>query len=226
MSALSVGYGREVGLIMIIYIMAFAYAASSPIILPFTLCYFTAAWVRLPQTSINSLQMLVNLCRLHTASAVSWKDWHPASQSCLQLQYQAPDYIASSTAYLCMAALSVRGCAGDVAVHDPVRDGALLRERRPLVGSGVPERLLVPLHLYLLHRCPHPSLMMHLRTCNSLHMLPESCASLKLGTTRGLWATAGTAYPESCHTQHESASEEYEPILCVENTWSSIGWCR
>ena len=48
MSALSVGYGREVGLIMIIYIMAFAYAASSPIILPFTLCYFTAAWVRLP----------------------------------------------------------------------------------------------------------------------------------------------------------------------------------
>ena len=48
MSALSIGYGREVGLIMIIYIMAFAYAASSPIILPFTLCYFTAAWVRLP----------------------------------------------------------------------------------------------------------------------------------------------------------------------------------
>jgi len=46
LSALSVGYGREVGIIMIIYIMAFAYAACSPIILPFALCYFTSAWVR------------------------------------------------------------------------------------------------------------------------------------------------------------------------------------
>ena len=45
-SALSVGYGREVGMIMLIYIMAFAYAAVSPIILPFTLCYFTSSWVR------------------------------------------------------------------------------------------------------------------------------------------------------------------------------------
>ena len=45
-SAMSVGYGREVGVIMLIYIMAFAYAACSPIILPFTLCYFTSAWVR------------------------------------------------------------------------------------------------------------------------------------------------------------------------------------
>ncbi len=44
-SALSVGYGREVGLIMLIYIMAFAYAAVSPIILPFTLCFFTSSWV-------------------------------------------------------------------------------------------------------------------------------------------------------------------------------------
>ena len=45
-SALSVGYGREVGMIMLIYIMAFAYAAVSPIILPFTLCFFTSSWVR------------------------------------------------------------------------------------------------------------------------------------------------------------------------------------
>ena len=45
-SAMSVGYGREVGVIMLIYIMAFAYAACSPIILPFTLCYFTSVWVR------------------------------------------------------------------------------------------------------------------------------------------------------------------------------------
>ena len=44
-SALSVGYGREVGMIMLIYIMAFAYAAVSPIILPFTLCFFTSCWV-------------------------------------------------------------------------------------------------------------------------------------------------------------------------------------
>lgn len=44
-SALSVGYGREVGMIMLIYIMAFAYAAVSPIILPFTLCFFTSSWV-------------------------------------------------------------------------------------------------------------------------------------------------------------------------------------
>ncbi|CAK0783273.1 hypothetical protein CVIRNUC_006472 [Coccomyxa viridis] len=44
-SAMSVGYGREVGVIMLIYIMAFAYAACSPIILPFTLCYFTSVWV-------------------------------------------------------------------------------------------------------------------------------------------------------------------------------------
>ena len=43
---MSVGYGREVGVIMLIYIMAFAYAACSPIILPFTLCYFTSTWVR------------------------------------------------------------------------------------------------------------------------------------------------------------------------------------
>ncbi|CAL8472023.1 g11565 [Coccomyxa elongata] len=44
-SSLSIGYGREIGVIMLIYIMALAYAASSPIILPFALCYFLTAWV-------------------------------------------------------------------------------------------------------------------------------------------------------------------------------------
>lgn len=44
-SGMSVGYGREIGMIMLIYIMAMAYAASSPIILPFALCYFITAWV-------------------------------------------------------------------------------------------------------------------------------------------------------------------------------------
>lgn len=58
-SALSVGYGREVGMIMLIYIMAFAYAACSPIILPFTLCYFTSAWVsRLQPLSSQSAPLL------------------------------------------------------------------------------------------------------------------------------------------------------------------------
>ena len=58
-SAMSVGYGREVGVIMLIYIMAFAYAACSPIILPFTLCYFTSIWVR---TSITRDVILKTLC--------------------------------------------------------------------------------------------------------------------------------------------------------------------
>ncbi|EIE23620.1 hypothetical protein COCSUDRAFT_63147 [Coccomyxa subellipsoidea C-169] len=44
-SSLSIGYGREIGGIMLIYIMALSYAACSPIILPFALCYFLTAWV-------------------------------------------------------------------------------------------------------------------------------------------------------------------------------------
>ncbi len=31
---------------MLIFIMALAYAASSPLIMPFALCYFITAWVR------------------------------------------------------------------------------------------------------------------------------------------------------------------------------------
>lgn len=50
-SSLSIGYGREIGVIMLIYIMALAYAASSPIILPFTLCYFITAWVSCSATT-------------------------------------------------------------------------------------------------------------------------------------------------------------------------------
>ncbi|KAK9819243.1 hypothetical protein WJX81_003710 [Elliptochloris bilobata] len=41
----SVRYGREVGTIMLMYIVALAYAASSPMILPFTLAYFIVSWV-------------------------------------------------------------------------------------------------------------------------------------------------------------------------------------
>jgi hypothetical protein len=36
--------GAQVGTIMLMYIMALAYAASSPIILPFTLAYFIVSW--------------------------------------------------------------------------------------------------------------------------------------------------------------------------------------
>ena len=41
----SIRYGREIGAILLIYLEAMAYAATSPIILPFTLIYFSAAWV-------------------------------------------------------------------------------------------------------------------------------------------------------------------------------------
>ena len=41
----SIRYGREIGAILLIYLEAMAYAATSPIILPFTLIYFGAAWV-------------------------------------------------------------------------------------------------------------------------------------------------------------------------------------
>lgn len=41
----SVRYGREVGTMMLIYIIALAYAATSPIILPFALIYFIFSWI-------------------------------------------------------------------------------------------------------------------------------------------------------------------------------------
>ena len=41
----SIRYGREIGAILLIYLEAMAYAATSPIILPFTLIYFAAAWI-------------------------------------------------------------------------------------------------------------------------------------------------------------------------------------
>ena len=46
----SIRYGREVGTTMLIFIMAMAYSATSPIILPFALVYFVFTWCapRLP----------------------------------------------------------------------------------------------------------------------------------------------------------------------------------
>ena len=41
----SIRYGRELGAILLIYLEAMAYAATSPVILPFALIYFAAAWV-------------------------------------------------------------------------------------------------------------------------------------------------------------------------------------
>ena len=40
----SVRYGREVGTTMLIFIMGLAYAATSPIILPFALVFFITTW--------------------------------------------------------------------------------------------------------------------------------------------------------------------------------------
>ena len=40
----SIRYGREVGTTMLIFIMAMAYAATSPLILPFALTYFIVTW--------------------------------------------------------------------------------------------------------------------------------------------------------------------------------------
>ena len=40
----SIRHGREVATIMLILIMAFAYAPSSPLILPFALLYFIMSW--------------------------------------------------------------------------------------------------------------------------------------------------------------------------------------
>ncbi|KAL0050236.1 hypothetical protein WJX82_006955 [Trebouxia sp. C0006] len=41
----SIRYGREIGVMMLIYIIALAYAATSPIILPFALIYFMFSWI-------------------------------------------------------------------------------------------------------------------------------------------------------------------------------------
>lgn len=41
----SIRYGREIGVMMLIYIIALAYAATSPIILPFALIYFIFSWI-------------------------------------------------------------------------------------------------------------------------------------------------------------------------------------
>ena len=41
----SVRHGREVGSIMLVYVITLAYAPSSPLILVFALAYFCASWV-------------------------------------------------------------------------------------------------------------------------------------------------------------------------------------
>ena len=40
----SIRYGREVATTMLVFIMVMAYAATSPIILPFGLVYFIFTW--------------------------------------------------------------------------------------------------------------------------------------------------------------------------------------
>ena len=47
----SIRYGREVGTTMLIFIMAMAYAATSPLILPFALVYFIITWSAAPPPS-------------------------------------------------------------------------------------------------------------------------------------------------------------------------------
>ena len=41
----SIRFGREIGVMMLIFIEALAYTATSPIILPFALLYFGGAWI-------------------------------------------------------------------------------------------------------------------------------------------------------------------------------------
>ena len=41
----SIRYGREVGTIMLVFIITLAFAPTSPIILPFAFLYFLGAWV-------------------------------------------------------------------------------------------------------------------------------------------------------------------------------------
>ena len=147
-SAMSVGYGREVGVIMLIYIMAFAYAACSPIILPFTLCYFTSVWVRASITHEG--------IRKHVMRAVHIEDRHflqisdgAYQQSAFSdtLHSIASNLAAAIEPHLCGSQHEAWGlctegyvcgmCAGTVAVHGAVHDRALLREWRPRVGPGL-----------------------------------------------------------------------------------------
>ncbi len=50
----SIRYGREVGTTMLVYIMGLAYAASSPIILPFALAFFVMSWCDLGPLPIRT----------------------------------------------------------------------------------------------------------------------------------------------------------------------------
>ena len=52
-------------MIFVIYIMALAYAACSPMILPFTLCYFLSAWVRLSLIGVQVTDALHTTLTLH-----------------------------------------------------------------------------------------------------------------------------------------------------------------
>lgn len=57
----SIRYGREVGTTMLIFIMAMAYAATSPLILPFALVYFIITWcarLSLPPPSLPACAAL------------------------------------------------------------------------------------------------------------------------------------------------------------------------
>ena len=45
LSVHSIRYGREIGSLMLIYLVGICYASTSPIILPFALFYCVAAWV-------------------------------------------------------------------------------------------------------------------------------------------------------------------------------------
>ena len=49
----SIRYGREVGTTMLIFIMAMAYAATSPLILPFALTYFIITWSAPPPPTLT-----------------------------------------------------------------------------------------------------------------------------------------------------------------------------
>ena len=109
-SAMSIAYGREVGMIFVVYIMALAYAACSPMILPFALCYFLSAWVRLrPSEFLGVLEcgsdtLVWNLDRMvGSFRAAPTLNWSARERHWTR-----------------------HACAGDVALYVPVCDGALL----------------------------------------------------------------------------------------------------
>lgn len=72
-------------MIMLIYIMAFAYAAVSPIILPFTLCFFTSCWVGSCTISFGDLRksdgFATICCSLILPSNTLWQ-WHYGTVPC------------------------------------------------------------------------------------------------------------------------------------------------